>query len=203
MIDRASLRLSATLLLAGQFLYIVVTQFHAGGDTNNHPVIFAGYARSGDWTAVHLGQFASMAILVAGLLALFYALDVQARTARWAGRFGTASAVVALALSGLTYLVLGGRLRGLLGHAHDPDPAGLGPQPWVDDLAGRCRLADAGFAGPPPRRRRREPTRRHGAGDHTPLTAGVPIRRIHRPRAAGPLRWGWVPGGRRAPHLSS
>ena len=30
MIDRRSLRLSATLLLAGQLLYIVVTQFHVG-----------------------------------------------------------------------------------------------------------------------------------------------------------------------------
>jgi hypothetical protein len=28
MIDRASLRMSAVLLLAGQVLYIVVTQFH-------------------------------------------------------------------------------------------------------------------------------------------------------------------------------
>jgi len=107
MIDRASLRLSATLLLVGQLLYIVVTQFHAGGDANNHPVIFAEYARSGDWTAVHLGQFAAMAILVAGLLALFYALDVQARTARWAGRFGAASAMVALALYGVLQAVDG------------------------------------------------------------------------------------------------
>lgn len=40
-IDRLSLRLSATLLLVGQLLYIVVTQFHTGGDANNHPAIFA------------------------------------------------------------------------------------------------------------------------------------------------------------------
>jgi hypothetical protein len=30
--DRASLCLSATLLLVGQLLYIVATQFHAGGE---------------------------------------------------------------------------------------------------------------------------------------------------------------------------
>src|SRR5438128_12568189 len=92
------LRLSATLLLAGQLLYIVVTLFHADGDANNHPAVFAGYARSGIWTAVHVGQFACMAILLAGLFALFFALDVQAETARWAGRFGAASSVVTLAL---------------------------------------------------------------------------------------------------------
>src|SRR5512140_1636812 len=88
MIVRTSLRVSATLLLAGQLLYIVVTQFHADGDANNHPAVFAEYARSGIWKAVHLGQFAAIAILVAGLLALFFALDARDRTARWAGRFG-------------------------------------------------------------------------------------------------------------------
>jgi hypothetical protein len=49
-IDRATLRPSATLLLAGQLLYILVTQFHAGGDANNHPTISVN-ARSGDWKA--------------------------------------------------------------------------------------------------------------------------------------------------------
>jgi hypothetical protein len=107
MIDRASLRLSATLLLAGQLLYIVVTQFHVGGDANDHPAIFAEYADSGIWKAVHVGQFASAAILLAGLFALFFALDVQAGPARWAGRFGAASAVVALALYGVLQAVDG------------------------------------------------------------------------------------------------
>src|SRR3954452_4126753 len=54
--DRTSLRLSATLLLVGQVLYIVVTQFHADGDADNHPAVFAEYAGSGIWKAVHLGQ---------------------------------------------------------------------------------------------------------------------------------------------------
>src|SRR5690242_4849310 len=107
---RSSLRLSATLLLVGQLLYIVITLLHTGGEANNHPVIFAAYAGSGDWTIVHLGQFAAMAILLAGLLALFFALDVQAgmaRWARWAGRFGAASAVAALALYGVLQAVDG------------------------------------------------------------------------------------------------
>jgi hypothetical protein len=100
-VDRQSLRLSATLLLVGQLLYIVVTQFHADGDANNHAAVFAEYAASGIWTAVHLGQFAAMAILLGGLLALFFTLDVQAGTARWAGRFGAGAAVAALALYGV------------------------------------------------------------------------------------------------------
>ncbi len=107
MIDRTSLRLSAALLLAGQLLYIVVTQFHAGGDANDHPAIFAKYADSGIWKAVHVGQFASAAILLAGLFALFFTLDVQAGPARWASRFGAASAVVTLALYGVLQAVDG------------------------------------------------------------------------------------------------
>ena len=95
-----SLRLAATLLLVGQLLYIVVTQFHTGGDANNHQAIFAAYAASEHWTAVHAGQFAAMAILVAGLLVLSLAVDAQDAGAVWAGRFAAASAVSALALYG-------------------------------------------------------------------------------------------------------
>ena len=102
-----ALRLSVTLLLVGQLLYIVITQFHTGGEANNHPVIFAAYASSGIWTAVHVGQFAAMAILLAGLLALVFALNVQDGTARLAGLFGAASAVAALALYGALQAVDG------------------------------------------------------------------------------------------------
>src|ERR671934_994777 len=101
------LRLSATLLLVGQVLYVVVTLFHTGGDANNHPAIFAAYAGSGTWTAVHVVQFACMAILIAGLLALSFALEVEAGAARWVGRFGAASAVAALALEGALQAVDG------------------------------------------------------------------------------------------------
>ena len=106
MIDRASLRMSATLLLAGQVLYIVATQFHAGGDANDHPAIFAAYAGSGIWKAVHVGQFACAAIMLAGLVALPFAVRGQAAKG-WAGRFGAASAVVALALYGVLQAVDG------------------------------------------------------------------------------------------------
>jgi hypothetical protein len=106
-IDRPSLRLSAALLLAGQLLYIVVTQFHAGGNANDHPAIFAVYAGSGAWKAVHVGQFASAAILLAGLVALPFAVSAGAGRATWAGRFGAASALVALALYGVLQAVDG------------------------------------------------------------------------------------------------
>src|SRR5919202_858946 len=101
------LRLSATLLLVGQVLYVVVTLFHPGGDANNHPAIFAAYAGSGTWTVVHIAQFVCMAILIAGLLALALALEFEAGAATWLGRLGAASAVVALALEGALQAVDG------------------------------------------------------------------------------------------------
>jgi hypothetical protein len=94
------LRLSATLLLLGQVLYVLVTLLHTGGPANDHPVIFAAYAGSSSWAAVHIAQFACMALLIAGLLALAFALDAEAGPATWLGRMGAAAAVVALALEG-------------------------------------------------------------------------------------------------------
>jgi hypothetical protein len=66
--DRAGLRLSGGLLLGGQLLYILVTQFHTGGDANDHREIFLHYAGSGDWKGVHVGQFLAMTVMVAGLV---------------------------------------------------------------------------------------------------------------------------------------
>jgi hypothetical protein len=96
----SSLRLPAALLLGGQLLYIVVTQFHPGiGETaTNHPAVFAQYAASGGWTAVHAGQFAAMAILLGGLFGLYFALGAKTGPSGWAARFGAAMAVTALAL---------------------------------------------------------------------------------------------------------
>jgi len=111
MVDRSSLRLSATLILTGQLLFIVVTLFHADGQANDHRSVFAEYARSGSWKAVHLVQFAAIAILLAGLLALFFAVDVPAGPARLAGRFGAAATVVTLALYGVLQAVDGVALK--------------------------------------------------------------------------------------------
>ena len=107
----SSLRLSATLMLVGQLLYIIVTLLHTGGEANNHPGIFAAYANSAIWTAVHVLQFACMAILLAGLFALFFALDVGDDAARWTGRFGAATAGVTLALYGGVLAVDGVALK--------------------------------------------------------------------------------------------
>lgn len=106
-VDRRSLRVAAALLVVGQVLFIVVTLFHTGGPANDHPVIFAAYAASTTWQAVHLAQFGAMVILLAGLLALHFALDVQSGAARWPARFGAGLTVTTLALYGVLQAVDG------------------------------------------------------------------------------------------------
>ncbi|OHV88676.1 hypothetical protein [Mesorhizobium sp. ORS 3428] len=108
---RNLLSLACRLLLGGQILYIVVTQFHAGGDANDHHHIFATYAENAIWGAVHLGQFAGMAMLLVGLVALAFALDQEDGPSRWLGRVGAAVAVAALALYGALQAVDGVALK--------------------------------------------------------------------------------------------
>ncbi|HVX81150.1 MAG TPA: hypothetical protein VHB23_07210 [Devosiaceae bacterium] len=95
---RASLRLPISLLLLGQLSYVGVTLLHAGGDANNHHAIFSTYAENAIWTAVHLGQFLSMAIMIAGLFALNLAVAGSRPGANWMARIGAGAAVAALAL---------------------------------------------------------------------------------------------------------
>ncbi|WP_344042665.1 hypothetical protein [Nocardioides panacihumi] len=103
----ASLRLAARLLLAGQVLFILITQFHAGGDANDHQSIFARYAHSGDWKGVHALQFLTVAIIVAGLVILCAALDARTPTSVAVARVGAVLAVVSLALYGVLQAVDG------------------------------------------------------------------------------------------------
>jgi hypothetical protein len=111
MIDRKALRLSAVLLVVGFVLYVLVGLLHPDGPANNHPVVFAEYAASASWTAVHLGQFAGMAVIIAGLLVLYFVLDVHAGGAAWLARLGAVSAAVALGLYGVLQAVDGVALK--------------------------------------------------------------------------------------------
>jgi hypothetical protein len=102
MADRTWLRLSATLLLIGLVLSTVAQLPHPSGGST-HEETFANYAASGggDWAAIHLGQFVSEAVLLAGLLVLFFALNVSERIPRMVSFFGAVAAGVALALAGV------------------------------------------------------------------------------------------------------
>jgi hypothetical protein len=111
MADRNLLRLSATLLFIGLVLETFVSQYlHPGGGPTMEAT-FANYAASGDWAAVHLGEFIGEAVLLVGLLVLFFALGVSEGTPRWLGFFAAIAAGVALALNGVLSAVDGVALK--------------------------------------------------------------------------------------------
>jgi hypothetical protein len=110
MVDRNLLRSSASLLLIGVVVSVVADMLHPPG-ANDYRAAFSAYANSPIWTAVHLGQFAGMALILAGLMVLFFALDVSEGAPRWVGLFGAVSAGVALALAGVAYAVDGVALK--------------------------------------------------------------------------------------------
>jgi len=87
MVDTGLLWLSATLLLTGEALSAVLQFPHpAGGPT--YEVTFENYAASGNWAAIHLGQFIASAVLLEGLLVLFFALNVSEGMQHWVGFLG-------------------------------------------------------------------------------------------------------------------
>src|ERR1043165_8014971 len=59
--DRTSFRLPAALIFGGQLLFIAAGIFHPGSvPPNDHPAVFAEYATSAYWGAVHMGQFVGL-----------------------------------------------------------------------------------------------------------------------------------------------
>jgi hypothetical protein len=109
--DGKLLRLSVTLLVVGWVLLVVTSVvLHPGGGAT-FEATFANYAASGDWAAVHLGEFAGTALFLGGLLVLFFALKVSEGPARWPAFFGAVSAGVTLVLAAVLYAVDGVALK--------------------------------------------------------------------------------------------
>jgi hypothetical protein len=106
------LRLAAVLLLVGVLVSAVAGFLHPEGpDPNDHQAVFAVYAASHSWTAVHLGQFVGMVVISFGLAALFIALDPPHGAGLWLNRTGLITAVAALALYGVLQAVDGVGLK--------------------------------------------------------------------------------------------
>ncbi len=106
--ESALLRLAGGLLVGGFLVFVVVTQFHPSGEEDNHPVIFAKYANSDPWVAVHFGQFAGVILALAGLVVLYRVLRMRGEvpvlaTFAVAGTIATAAVWAALqAVDGVT-----------------------------------------------------------------------------------------------------
>src|SRR5512135_2996294 len=112
MADYKLLRLSTALLFISALVSIAGTYLHPSReDPNNYTAVFTEYAHSNTWTAVHLIQFVGVTLLIAGLLALYFALNLTGGTTRRLGLFGALSAGVTLAVAGIQYAVDGVALK--------------------------------------------------------------------------------------------
>jgi hypothetical protein len=110
--DRTLLRVSAGVLFLGEILFGVAGYFHPAHEpANSHAAVFAEYARSTNWTLIHLAQFAGMLVIVAGLLVLFRALNIRSGMASLAAQGAAVSAVITLALYGVLQAVDGVALK--------------------------------------------------------------------------------------------
>ena len=111
-VDRTYLRISAIVLFLGELLFGFAGYLHPAHEpANNHVAVFAEYARSTNWTLVHLGQFTGMLVIIAGLLVLFLALNVRSGMTRLLAQGAAVSAVVTLALYGFLQAIDGVALK--------------------------------------------------------------------------------------------
>jgi hypothetical protein len=105
-------RLAAVLLVSGVVVSFAAGALHPeGANANDHVAAFAEYARSDLWIGVHLGQFAGMAALVAGLLVLASIASGVPGLADWTAKLGSWAAGAALALYGALQAVDGVALK--------------------------------------------------------------------------------------------
>ena len=102
---RTLLRGGGTLLVVGAVAALVAEAFHPSHEPpNNHVAVFAEYAASPNWIAVHLAQFGSIMILMVGLLALLEGMrtaDGRTLLGRLAEAATVATVVVAAVLQGV------------------------------------------------------------------------------------------------------
>ena len=93
----AGVSVAGALVAGGWALAVVATLFHPGGHEDDHPVIFAKYADSGPWVAVHLAQFVGVLVALGGVVVLHHVL----KTSGWSsmlGRLAAGSAVATAAV---------------------------------------------------------------------------------------------------------
>lgn len=110
--DRPSFRLASALIFGGELLFIGAGMFHpATVAANQHPEVFAEYANSAFWGAVHMGQFAGMAALLAGLVTLVFAIGGKAGFPIGVGGLAAISAIVTIALTAVLQAVDGVALK--------------------------------------------------------------------------------------------
>jgi hypothetical protein len=96
--DGTLLRLAAVAAPLGIVVQFVATAFHGGHDPGDLPAVLPDYADNAGWLAVHLAQFAGVALATTAFVALARVLAEDRRQSAALARLGFVAAVVALAV---------------------------------------------------------------------------------------------------------
>jgi hypothetical protein len=111
-VDKALLRLGATVGIVGVVLQVVMDRLHPHQvDPNNSAAVFREYAESHDWTWVHIGQFAGTLFIILALIALARSLSRQSGVAGALGIVGTVTGVLVTAVFAVQMAVDGVALK--------------------------------------------------------------------------------------------
>ena len=96
--DAITTRVGAIALPLGIILLVVATAIHPSQeDVMNNPAVFAEYAHSENWVAVHFVQWFAALLFFTGLVALYSSLTTKPGAAAGAARFGLAAALLTVA----------------------------------------------------------------------------------------------------------
>ena len=105
--DSTLLRLGATGAVLGIVLFFVATALHPGHNPANLQATLPEYAASSGWLAVHVGQFAGIALAMGGLVALSRSLVPDRPLSAALARLGLVAALVAVAVYAVNQAVDG------------------------------------------------------------------------------------------------
>jgi hypothetical protein len=98
MAERSTTRIGAVALVLGLLVLLVAEPLHPSQeDPMDHPAVFAEYARSELWVAVHLGEYVAFLLLLGGLVALSYATTTRPGPGVTWARFGVVVTMAAVA----------------------------------------------------------------------------------------------------------
>jgi hypothetical protein len=96
--DTATIRLAAVALPLGVVLPLIATAVHPHReDGMDNPAVFAEYAHSGDWVAIHFAQWGAALLMFLGMLGAYHAIKTGSDLARGIARFALFTTVQAAA----------------------------------------------------------------------------------------------------------
>ena len=104
------LKLAGAVMVAGFLVFFIATAIHPHGSENDHPVIFARYADTEGWIAIHFTQFAGVIIALGGFVILYRLLAGRGEVPLLA-RFALGTTIATAAVWGVLQAVDGVALK--------------------------------------------------------------------------------------------